>query len=318
MEITAEEAKQYDRQIRLWGINSQRKLRNANILLINISGLSCEILKNIVLSGINKITLVDNATVKQHHLNSNFLINGAQSLGTNIAESCVERLQILNPRVQIETKNAHSAALGSSYISQFDVVYLNNATLAEMIRIDEICRAATATRFWAGQTAGFYSFFFTDMNVHSYVEERNEIDPETQLLEKVAETRCTEFPSLVASMEKKWANASVKQFKRRVSPVVYAFICILKQEHQNSSIEYNPKLLETILSDANLPVNFVSKELMEEVVKCWHKDLAGVNAIAGGLLSQEIVKAISGMDLPVCNFFGFDGREGVGKVVEMM
>lgn len=57
---------------------------------------------------------------------------------------------------------------------------------------------------------------------------------------------------------------------------------------------------------------------MEDIVKCWHKDLAGVNAITGGVLSQEIVKGISGMDLPVCNFFGLDGREGVGKVVEMM
>ena len=46
-EITEDEAKLYDRQIRLWGVNSQKMLRKANVLCIGCSGLSSEVIKNI-------------------------------------------------------------------------------------------------------------------------------------------------------------------------------------------------------------------------------------------------------------------------------
>lgn len=36
--ITAEEAKLYDRQIRLWGVDAQKNLRSANVLVIGLSG----------------------------------------------------------------------------------------------------------------------------------------------------------------------------------------------------------------------------------------------------------------------------------------
>lgn len=46
-EITEDEAKLYDRQIRLWGVNSQKMLRKANVLCVGCSGLSSEVIKNI-------------------------------------------------------------------------------------------------------------------------------------------------------------------------------------------------------------------------------------------------------------------------------
>lgn len=36
--ITCEEAKLYDRQIRLWGVEAQKNLRAADILVIGLSG----------------------------------------------------------------------------------------------------------------------------------------------------------------------------------------------------------------------------------------------------------------------------------------
>ena len=50
--ISEDEAALYDRQIRLWGIDAQKKLLSSKILLINMQGLGAEIAKNLVLSGI--------------------------------------------------------------------------------------------------------------------------------------------------------------------------------------------------------------------------------------------------------------------------
>jgi len=55
-EITKQEFEQYDRQIRLWGIDAQKRLRKSKVLLIGMGGLGAEIAKNLVLSGIDSIS----------------------------------------------------------------------------------------------------------------------------------------------------------------------------------------------------------------------------------------------------------------------
>ena len=62
-EITEDEAALYDRQIRLWGVDAQRRLLSSRILLINMQGLGAEIAKNLVLGGVNCLTLLDSNEV---------------------------------------------------------------------------------------------------------------------------------------------------------------------------------------------------------------------------------------------------------------
>ncbi len=60
-QISTDEIALYDRQIRLWGMQVQEKLRLANVLLIGIRGLGAEIAKNLVLAGIGTLTILDHA-----------------------------------------------------------------------------------------------------------------------------------------------------------------------------------------------------------------------------------------------------------------
>ena len=46
------EADIYDRQIRLWGADAQKKMQSSTVLYINVTGVSSEIIKNLVLAGI--------------------------------------------------------------------------------------------------------------------------------------------------------------------------------------------------------------------------------------------------------------------------
>lgn len=61
--ITEDEAALYDRQIRLWGVDAQRRLLSSRILIIDMKGLGAEIAKNLVLGGINSLTLLDSNDV---------------------------------------------------------------------------------------------------------------------------------------------------------------------------------------------------------------------------------------------------------------
>ncbi|CAM9294219.1 unnamed protein product [Discosporangium mesarthrocarpum] len=64
----------YDRQLRLWGTAGQKELMEANILLINAGPTGTETLKNLVLPGVGRFTVLDPATVQPSDLGNNFFV----------------------------------------------------------------------------------------------------------------------------------------------------------------------------------------------------------------------------------------------------
>jgi hypothetical protein len=84
--ISADEIALYDRQIRLWGVAAQQKIRTANILLVSIKALANEIAKNLVLAGIGSITLADHELVTEDDLGAQFFLSDAD-VGKNVRSS---------------------------------------------------------------------------------------------------------------------------------------------------------------------------------------------------------------------------------------
>ena len=92
--------KKYDRQLRLWAASGQDALENAHVLLLN-SGpgtVGIEALKNLILPGIGRFTIVDEAKVLEEDLGANFFLSET-SLGKSRAQMTVSYLQELNPEV---------------------------------------------------------------------------------------------------------------------------------------------------------------------------------------------------------------------------
>ena len=61
--LNANESEQYDRQIRLWGVEAQRSIQASKILIWGMGGLGAETVKNLVLAGLSA-TIADDATVR--------------------------------------------------------------------------------------------------------------------------------------------------------------------------------------------------------------------------------------------------------------
>ena len=83
-QMSADEIALYDRQIRLWGVKAQERLRSARILLVGIKALGNEVAKNLVLAGIGHLTVVDGETVTEDDLASQFLIS-EEHIGQNVS-----------------------------------------------------------------------------------------------------------------------------------------------------------------------------------------------------------------------------------------
>lgn len=100
--ITEDEAELYDRQIRLWGLDAQKRLRVTKMLLVGLGGLGAEVCKNIVLAGIKSITLMDDHKLTEDDFFSQFLIT-REDIGKNRATASVPRVQELNTNVIVNS-----------------------------------------------------------------------------------------------------------------------------------------------------------------------------------------------------------------------
>ena len=83
LNITDDEAEMYDRQIRLWGMDAQLKLRQSRVLVVGVDGLCAEVCKNICLAGVNSIYVWDDRVVDQNCLSANFVLSDAHK-GKNV------------------------------------------------------------------------------------------------------------------------------------------------------------------------------------------------------------------------------------------
>merc|ERR1712110_789976 len=130
--ITEAEAELYDRQIRLWGLDAQRRLRAASVLLIGLKGLGAEVAKNIILSGVKAITLMDHQEIEEEDKMSQFFVSNTP-LGQNRAEASCSSAQLLNPMVAVSTETDNPANKADEFFTQFVVMCLASMDIPLLI-----------------------------------------------------------------------------------------------------------------------------------------------------------------------------------------
>jgi len=64
----------YDRQTRLWGPHGQRLLSTSHIVVLGSSSAGTETLKNLVLPGVGKFTIVDDHKVSFEDIGNDFFV----------------------------------------------------------------------------------------------------------------------------------------------------------------------------------------------------------------------------------------------------
>ncbi|EAQ91273.1 hypothetical protein CHGG_03208 [Chaetomium globosum CBS 148.51] len=170
--ISADEIALYDRQIRLWGMKAQEKIRNANILLITMKALANEIAKNLVLAGIGSLTILDPDPVTPSDLGAQFLLSEETTpLGTNRAAAAAAALQRLNPRVRIHIDTVDVRFKPPSFFAPFDIIIATDLDSPTLNIINTATRLHSRP-FYAANSHGLYGFLFADLIEHTFVISR--------------------------------------------------------------------------------------------------------------------------------------------------
>ncbi len=101
MVLTDEELERYDRQIRVWGVEAQERLKKATVAVVGLGGLGSPVATYLAAAGVGKLILVDSESVELSNLNRQFL-HWTTDMGRLKVESAAEKLRKLNPNVQLE------------------------------------------------------------------------------------------------------------------------------------------------------------------------------------------------------------------------
>eukprot|EP01116_Phalansterium_solitarium_P017229 TRINITY_DN4181_c1_g4_i2.p1 TRINITY_DN4181_c1_g4~~TRINITY_DN4181_c1_g4_i2.p1 ORF type:complete len:188 (-),score=35.86 TRINITY_DN4181_c1_g4_i2:31-594(-) len=139
--LSEDEARLYDRQIRLWGVDAQQRMKQARVLVIGLRGVTSEVCKNLVLAGVQHVTLLEPGTVEPVHLAAHLFVSAAD-IGSNRASACVPGLAALNPLVEVRAQapDLRADTLDATFIGQFGVVVAAHQSLAVLVRLDALCR----------------------------------------------------------------------------------------------------------------------------------------------------------------------------------
>uniref|UniRef100_A0A915Q716 Midasin n=1 Tax=Setaria digitata TaxID=48799 RepID=A0A915Q716_9BILA len=115
--ISEDEKAVYDRQIRLWGLETQNRLRNSTVLIAGLSGCGSEVAKNLMLTGLKSLTLLDSKTR---------------------AEASLQKCQLLNPNVELHVDTEDIGIKDEKFFTSYDLVILVDQTYAVINRISKI------------------------------------------------------------------------------------------------------------------------------------------------------------------------------------
>ena len=325
--LTDREAAVYDRQIRVWGVETQRALRAARVLVscgrgrggARARGLCAETLKNVVLAGVGEMTIRDDAeegSETSFGEDGNFLNRVAEDGDDSkmtLAERMRRTLAEMNPFANVRAETTNGRALdeeSDEYFGGFDCVVAVGYSRRAAETVNAKCRDAK-TRFFAGFCGAFASYFFVDLgDEHAYTASGAGGGAG-------AETFRARFAPMSTAFgpdggERDWAAARKKTSKL---PFAVRALWDFERAHGRPATEGDIEAVAAALRETATRAGKDAAFVPEDVVRAVAPSSMGmpaIDAVVGGILGQEILKAVSGKGAPCVNFFVFDAASGCG------
>ncbi|KAJ4482268.1 hypothetical protein J3R30DRAFT_3458188 [Lentinula aciculospora] len=323
-EFTEEEQGRYDRQIRLWGIEAQQRMRNATILVARLKGTATETIKNIVLAGIGKLILVDADDVEEEDLGAGFFFRD-DDVGKKRVEAAKARIEDLNPLVTVETVPSFNVLNNQNFestVNGVDLVCITEWDRDDLIRLNNICRRSRKP-FYTGGTYGLLGYIFCDLVDHVYISPNRSSPKDAQKNSQVKAL----YSSLQDALSHRWSALSKRQTKELNPAAVFAVLSLWQFQSirkrlpsGTQDIEELQQITDVLVSGADVNkqvLTTIPHNLIESVTMTAAHEFSPVCAIVGGLLAQDILKTLAAREPPIANFLIFDGNTGGASVCRL-
>lgn len=324
--LSADEIALYDRQIRLWGMAAQANMRSARVLLINIGSIGTEVAKNVVLSGIGNLYVLDDHIVQPEDLGCQFLLT-PEDVGAQRVDACLPKLQDLNPRVNLKVDHSALSSKSREFFHDFDLIVATELTSDEIAALNKVSRSLGIPIYVAGSN-GLFSYIFVDLIKFESEEEKlksgrsteiakvstnreivkvdvraDEDDPK-KVYEKVTTVNMYKpFHEFLqsATLQDKLTRRQAK----RVNNILPLTVSCLTQ-YPGSLKDLQRNVVQTC-NDLHITSENLKPEYIEQFYNQLGVEFAPVAAIIGGAVAQDVMNILGKKSSPLNNFLVFDG-----------
>uniref|UniRef100_A0A915M2D7 THIF-type NAD/FAD binding fold domain-containing protein n=1 Tax=Meloidogyne javanica TaxID=6303 RepID=A0A915M2D7_MELJA len=283
--INSDEFELYDRQIRLWGLDAQNRLRQSSI-----------------------------SDADRH---SQFLISPDDR--GNRAQASIERLKQLNPMVQVNIENGPISSKSEDFFKNFDLVTLVDQNFDITNKIDKICRKYKI-RFQAGGVFGWIGYGFFDFNDHVFLVPKPK---EAQIIQSILDDVDERIEDISESKKLRTEDGNIQTFTLEDEDAKIKKNVLFPSFEQTFDIKLGMKKL--LRRRFSLPSTYYIIRAFMQIMKEKNGDdytkdepaLNSVCAIVGSVLAQEAIKALSQNDAPLKNIFLYSPVDSSGTVCEI-
>ncbi|KAI0769836.1 hypothetical protein C8Q74DRAFT_1271476 [Fomes fomentarius] len=300
-------------------------MRNATILVVRLKGVATEAIKNIVLAGIGKLIVVDPDDVAEEDLGAGFFFRD-EDVGKKRVDAARARIESLNPLVAVETISDPSILQDNALetlLAAVDMVCVTDLDRASLVRLNDTCRRLNKP-FYAGGTYGLLGYIFCDLLQHDYIA------PDRSAQKDAAKNvkNTAVYVPLRTALQHRWTGLTRRQTKEVNPAIPFSVLTVWEYQavHQGllpddeAAVQELEAIANRLISEAEVNKQVlpgIPRELVETLATTAAHEMSPVCAVVGGLLAQDILKALAAREPPIANFFTFDGTLGGGTVVRM-
>ncbi|SCU91182.1 LAMI_0E05028g1_1 [Lachancea mirantina] len=318
---------------------AQARMRNSRVLIINLGSVGTEITKNLVLSGIGSLTILDNHNLCKDDIGNQFFSNREQ-VGVNRAVAAKLRIQDMNPRVKLDVFQDEFTAKPDTFFKQFDLIVATELSASHITIINAITRKYEISLYVTG-LHGLFGYIFVDLIEFDAQDEKlksavstmlgpisanreiievtERVDEEQNKVKELITTRnkFKPFETLLAE-----ASLEGKLTRRQIKRLSSALPLLLAMFHFDMDFT---DLTESSLAEKAIKVckqlkvspETLKPEYMKQFVEQASIEFAPVAAVIGGAVAQDCINILGKRQSPLNNFVFFDGVTLDMQVLEL-
>ena len=315
-----------DRNIRLFGIETQKKLFETKVLLINLTPAVTELAKNLILSGTQLILYDDETIVTENDINNNFFLN-SEDLNKNKSNSLKIKLNLIKSSANIdiikyeELKNLTD----NLCFAGFDITNINKNYLGDIENILTNKKIFTYYIYIHNK----YGFFINNL-IYNKQEEKNinKKEEKIELLDDDEEENQKdkkENEEILLEEE----DEELEKFDLKNDYTIHNLFECLNKKINEPSLNLIP--VENKIKHLILPFSFYNYYMEDKLIlkfdfKDKYIDLNEnknsnedeiyyfpTSCVIRGIVCQEIVNLIGKKKKPNYNLYSYDAFEEIGE-----
>ncbi len=301
-------------------------------MYINLTGVTCEIMKNLVLAGVAAVVCDDRpypeavrempcsffhaeemekAMMPESNEGAEPDAKKAKRIPASVASLVQPKVDELNPllsgRNSIEERAV--ASLSDGYFSQFDAIVASRLTVVDAKRISSSLQKADVHKlFIVTDTFGFDGCALLDFgSSHTYRRELGK-DKLSDLLNIAPYSSMADMLDVpLAGVKGRWDKEVPRTLVLHRLLMDYWGMC---KNGDDNQVRNFATFSDEWLSTNNLTTVGESFDLTHLTDIANHPEVSPVSAVLGGILGNEVIKALTGKGEPANNIMLFNGLNG--------